>query len=83
MWPIHVGARAELHRAVWLAGFYRWSALRGHPAPGAHPLTGVAISAWRDEDRALSRAVHVAQARFYLAKARAMRLASAVLVRLP
>lgn len=78
-WAYHVGPRAELQRSIWLAGYYRWCVLRGHPAPGRHPLTGVEVSAWRVEDQALSRAVHIAQARFYLGKARSLRAGARVL----
>ena len=79
-WAIHLGPRADLARSIWLAGYYRWCALRGHPAPGAHPLTGLAWRAYGCEDRALSRSVHIAMSRFYLAKARIVRTAGTLLL---
>lgn len=78
-WDRHVGPRGELHRSIWLAGFYRWCVLRGHPADGAHPLTGDRISGYTVEGRALSRAVHLAMARHYLGQARSLAAARAVL----
>jgi hypothetical protein len=78
-WARHIGQRAELHRSVWLAGYYRWCALRGHPAGGAHPLTADPIDRYGADNAALSRSVHIAMCRFYLAKARMLRGAAAVL----
>jgi len=76
----HVQPRADLHRSIWLAGYYRWCALRHHPAPGVHPLYSDALTAYRIEDRALSAAVHKATARFYLAKAAKLQASGAWLV---
>ena len=55
-----------------LAGFYRWSALRGHSLGGACPLNGGrwrGISACGAEKHA-AQAAHIALARYWLGEAR-------------
>jgi hypothetical protein len=65
--------RRRYHEAIRYAQFYTWNALRGHALPGNDPFTTCRANAHRGREE--SRVAYKAMARFWLEKARAIRLA--------
>lgn len=71
--------RKAYTEAIFRANFYSWMARRGEPLPGGDPVSGKPRSsqrftAWGREFGQEGRAAYKAMARFWLQKAREIRL---------
>lgn len=67
-------ARRLYHEAIYAAEYYRWLAFKGFPLVGHCPYSGQPKSVYQHLHRGEGIVAHKAIARFWLARAKEMRL---------